>query len=90
MTELADQSAHDATASEVAVRPDGAAIMASAEGELGEFRSLRSDVWRQFRRHKGAMAGVVMLTIIILGCFLGPIRAGIPFGALGGGTAAEQ
>jgi len=35
-------------------------------------RSLWSDVWRQFRRHKGAMVGVVMLTIITLACFVGP------------------
>lgn len=48
-----------------------------ATAELGEFRSLRADVWRQFRRHKGAMAGVVLLTIIVLGCFLGPIL--LPF-----------
>jgi peptide/nickel transport system permease protein len=45
--------------------------------ELREFRSLRSDVWRQFRRHKGAVAGVIILTLIILGCFLGPIL--LPF-----------
>lgn len=45
--------------------------------EMREFRSLRSDVWRQFRRHKGAMAGVIMLTLIVLGCFLGPIL--LPF-----------
>ena len=45
--------------------------------ELGEFRSLRSDVWRQFRRHKGAMAGIIILTIIVIGCFLGPIL--LPF-----------
>jgi len=48
-----------------------------AANELGEFRSLRADVWRQFRHHKGAMAGVVILTIIILGCFVGPML--LPF-----------
>ena len=36
--------------------------------ELGEFRSLRGDVWRQFRRHKGALAGMVILIIITFGC----------------------
>jgi peptide/nickel transport system permease protein len=42
--------------------------------ETGEqFRSLRQDVWRQFRRHKGAMAGLVILTIIVLGTVLGPV-----------------
>lgn len=45
--------------------------------DLGEFRSLRSDVWRQFRRHKGAMSGAVVLTIVILLCFLGPVL--LPF-----------
>jgi peptide/nickel transport system permease protein len=36
-------------------------------------RSLRQDVWRQFRRHKGAVVGLVILTIIVLGTVLGPI-----------------
>ena len=47
------------------------------QNEMREFRSLRSDVWRQFRRHKGAMAGAIMLTLIVLGCFVGPIL--LPF-----------
>ncbi len=42
--------------------------------ETGEkYRSLRQDVWRQFKRHKGAVAGLVILTIIVLGTLLGPI-----------------
>lgn len=45
--------------------------------EMREFRSLRADVWRQFRRHKGAMAGTFLLVLIILACFLGPIL--LPF-----------
>ena len=45
--------------------------------EMRAFRSLRSDVWRQFRRHKGAVAGMVMLTVVVLGCFIGPIL--LPF-----------
>lgn len=36
-------------------------------------RSLRADVWRQFRRHKGAVTGMVILTLIILATLLGPI-----------------
>ena len=56
---------------------DGEAALEGAGPEMREFRSLRSDVWRQFRRHKGAVAGMVMLTTIILGCFLGPIL--LPF-----------
>ncbi len=37
-----------------------------------KYRSLRSDVWRQFRRHKGAVVGLVLLVIILVGSFLGP------------------
>lgn len=40
--------------------------------ELGEYRSLRSDVWRQFRRHKGAIAGLIVLGLITVGALLGP------------------
>ena len=36
-------------------------------------RSLWADVWRQFRRHKGAVVGVALLTIIILASFIGPM-----------------
>jgi len=43
------------------------------DGELQEFRSLRSDVWRQFRRHKGAVIGLALLVIIMLAVFFGPI-----------------
>lgn len=51
---------------------------AAAEAEdLGEFRSLRSDVWRQFKKHRGAVAGMITLTIIVVLCFLGP--AVLPF-----------
>lgn len=38
-----------------------------------QYRSLRQDVWRQFKRHKGAIAGLVVLTIIVLATVLGPI-----------------
>ena len=41
--------------------------------ELPEYRSLRSDVWRQFRRHRGAMIGLILLVIICLAVFLGPV-----------------
>lgn len=36
-------------------------------------RSLRSDVWRQFRRHKGAATGLILLSIIAIASLLGPI-----------------
>ena len=68
MTDIANDPEHAAVAS---------AALAGADGELPKFRSLRSDVWRQFRRHKGAMAGVVVLVVIILACFIGPIL--LPF-----------
>ncbi len=48
-----------------------------AANELGEFRSLRADVWRQFRKHKGAMAGVIVLVLITLACVFGPVL--LPF-----------
>jgi peptide/nickel transport system permease protein len=41
--------------------------------ESQEYRSLRQDVWRQFKRHKGAIGGLVVLTIIVVGTLLGPI-----------------
>ncbi len=57
--------------------PDDTVTLSLDVGNLPEFRSLSSDVWRQFRRHKGAMAGVVVLVIIVLACFLGPML--LPF-----------
>jgi peptide/nickel transport system permease protein len=36
-------------------------------------RSLWSDVWFQFRHHKGAVAGVVIFTLIILAVVFGPM-----------------
>jgi peptide/nickel transport system permease protein len=68
MTDIANDPEHAAVAS---------AAMAGADRDLPKFRSLRSDVWRQFRRHKGAMAGVVVLVVIVLACFIGPIL--LPF-----------
>ncbi len=48
-----------------------------AANELGDFRSLKADVWRQFKRHKGAMVGSVLLVVIVFGCLLGPVL--LPF-----------
>ncbi len=44
----------------------------SGETELAEFRSLWQDVWLQFRKHKGAMVGLVLIIISTLFCFVGP------------------
>ena len=44
-------------------------------GQLGpgeKHRSLKADVWRQFRRHKGALAGLVLLTVIVIATVFGP------------------
>ena len=45
-------------------------------GQLGlgeKHRSLKADVWRQFRRHKGALAGLILLTIIVIATVFGPL-----------------
>lgn len=83
MTEFHRDDPGDVTAG--ATSGAGGAMVASPPDEidaivledLGEFRSLKSDVWRQFRRHKGAMSGAVVLTIVVLACFLGPVL--LPF-----------
>ncbi len=46
---------------------------ATAAGAADKPRSLWSDVWSQFRTHKGAMAGLTVLSILILGVLLGPL-----------------
>ena len=38
-----------------------------------QHRSLWGDVWRQFRKHKGAMTGVIVFTIITLLVSVGPL-----------------
>jgi peptide/nickel transport system permease protein len=58
MTDIADSSTSVGTA-------------AATADELGEHRSLRTDVWRQFRKHKGAIFGLVVLTLIVLAVFVG-------------------
>ncbi|MEE9416133.1 MAG: ABC transporter permease [Acidimicrobiales bacterium] len=42
------------------------------EGKSQEHRSLWGDVWRQFRRHRGALVGLTILTLIVAGTILGP------------------
>lgn len=42
------------------------------DGSPEKFRSLRQDVWRQFKRHKGALGGLIILAIIVLGTIFGP------------------
>ncbi len=40
--------------------------------DVEKYRSLRQDVWRQFRRHKGAVIGLFILGVIVLGSVVGP------------------
>jgi peptide/nickel transport system permease protein len=48
-------------------------VQAPAPGEVERYRSLRSDVWRQFKRHKGAVVGLVILTLIVIAVVVGPL-----------------
>ena len=44
----------------------------------GEYhRSLRQDVWRQFKKHKGAVVGLVLLGLIVFATIFGPMLYGI-------------
>jgi peptide/nickel transport system permease protein len=63
--------------SDPAPHSKGEGALEGSGGEMREYRSLRSDVWRQFRRHKGAVAGMIILTLVVLACFIGPIL--LPF-----------
>lgn len=47
-----------------------------------EHRSLWGDVWRQFRRHKGALFGLFLLVVIMAATFLGPVIWGADPGAI--------
>jgi len=70
MTDIAAPGAQDDFEPESSgVEP---ALDAATPDELGEYRTLRSDAWRQFKRHKGAMFGLVLLTIITLAVLVGP------------------
>lgn len=42
------------------------------EAGSSEHRSLRSDVWRQFRRHKGAILGLSLFVLVVGVTLLGP------------------
>jgi len=42
-------------------------------GSSEQHRSLRQDVWRQFKKHKGAVVGLVLLIVIVLATIFGPI-----------------
>jgi ABC-type dipeptide/oligopeptide/nickel transport system permease subunit len=40
-------------------------------------RSLREDVWRQFKKHKGAVVGLILLTFIVFATVFGPVLYGV-------------
>lgn len=40
-------------------------------------RSLREDVWRQFKKHKGAVVGLFLLAFIVFATVFGPIIYGV-------------
>jgi len=46
---------------------------ASAIALVGQARNQWFDVWDQFRIHLGAMTGLIILAVIVLGVFLGPL-----------------
>lgn len=74
MTDLFDDSEIDGD-------PDTRGSALAESNDLGEYRSLSSDVWRQFRRHKGASAGMITIVIIVVACVFGPMI--YPFEAVG-------
>lgn len=44
-------------------------------------RSLREDVWRQFKKHKGAVVGLILLALIVFATIFGPFLYGVdPYG----------
>jgi peptide/nickel transport system permease protein len=54
--------------------PVTASAATAAPGEvMPSYRSLRQDVWRQFKRHKGALVGLVLLTVIVISAVFGPL-----------------
>jgi len=54
-------------------QPPEEQIEVLADGTGDKHRSLGQDVWRQFRRHKGAVAGLIMLSIIVVASSIGPL-----------------
>src|SRR6266540_3160344 len=41
-------------------------------------RTLWSDAWRQFRRHKLAMCGLIVFSFLVFACFIGPLIYTVP------------
>ncbi len=69
--------------------------LASAGQGIRSQRSLWGNAWRQFRKHKLAMAGLVLFTFMLLATFVGSPLYGkeiddIDFSVSGGGISAEH
>ena len=50
-----------------------ASTTSEPQEEMGAYRSLRQDVWLQFRKHKGAMVGLAILILAVLFSYVMPI-----------------
>jgi len=77
MTELeAEVEPHDGgdeSADTLTADPRASVDSGLVEAGSAEHRSLWGDVWRQFRRHKGALFGLALLTVIVTATLLGPL-----------------
>jgi peptide/nickel transport system permease protein len=63
----------------VAVTAEGAAVRAApAAGPARVSPSLWSDAWRRFRRHRLALFGAVVLTIMVAAVLIGPFAYRVP------------
>jgi peptide/nickel transport system permease protein len=49
----------------------------AAPGSGEQHRTLRQDVWRQFKKHKGAVVGLVLLALIVFATVFGPVIYGV-------------
>jgi peptide/nickel transport system permease protein len=51
----------------------GTSQVAQLEGPISDHDSMTSMVWRRFRRHPGAIAGTIVLAILVLAVILAPL-----------------
>ena len=76
MTEMPDEAVGSSATDPLELRTDhrlgNGASGPTDPADLPEYRSLRADVWRQFRRHRGAVIGLVILAIVLVAVFIGP------------------
>ena len=57
---------------------ESTAAAKDAEGLSGPAESYWAGVWRRFRKHKLAVAGLIVLTVLFLASWIGPVI--IPYG----------